>query len=348
MVDNSLCHACALQRPKARLILAFAGTRLLPLVGACLTALVILFATSGCATNPSPKSGAAMTSSIDIDTLWDFSKPAESEARFREALAHANADEALELETQIARTHGLRRDSQKALSILDGVRQKVTAKTSEVVRVREALERGRTLRTPKDFEVARPYFQEAFDRAMSANLTILAIDAAHMFGFSPDLDEAQRWNQRALDLANASELPAAIRWRSTLTHNMGVSERARKNYSRALSLFQATEKAEESLNRPARMRVVRWQIANTLRLQGRIDEALAIQLRIEKDADDAKSPDVYIYTELAELYAAPGVKRDAQKAKRYAGLALAMADKDTWIVENEASLIARMKDIRQN
>lgn len=345
-MDNGVRRVGVLPRPKERLIFAFAGTRLLPLVCAGLTALVVLFATSGCATNPSPKSGAAMTSSIDIDTLWDFSKPAESEARFLEALAHASVDEALELETQIARTHGLRRDSQKALSILDGVRQKVTEKTSEVVRVCEALERGRTLRTPKDFEVARPYFQESFDRAMSANLTILAIDAAHMFGFSPDLDEAQRWNQRALDLANASELPAAIRWRSTLTHNMGVSERAKKNFDRALSLFQATEKAEESLNRPARMRVVRWQIANTLRLQGKIDEALAIQLRIEKDADDAKSPDVYIYRELAELFAAQGAKRDAQKAKHYAGLALAIAEKDTWMVENEATLIARMKELR--
>ncbi len=286
-----------------------------------------------------------MAALIDIDTLWDFSKPAESEARFRDAMTRANDVQVLELETQIARTYGLRRDEAQALSILDGVKEKITAQTPAVVRVREALERGRTLRTPKDFEIARPYFQEAFDRAVAANLTILAIDAAHMFGFSPDLDEAQRWNQKALDLANASGLPAAIRWRSTLTHNMGVSERAKKNYTRALSLFQATEKAEESLNRPARMRVVRWQIANTLRLQGRIDEALAIQLRLEREADEAKEPDVYIYSELAELFDA---KRDATKVRDYAVKALAIAEKDSWMIENEAKLIARMRGLRES
>ena len=306
----------------------------------------------GCAVQTIQSSPSKMESNVnaklDIDSLWNFSNPAESEQAFRNAMARAYADETLELETQIARTYGLRRDTKKALEILDGVQQRITASTSDAVRVRLALERGRTLRTPQNFEVARPHFQEAFDRAIAANLTLLAIDAAHMFGFSKDLSEAQRWNRRAMELAQSIEVPRAIQWRASLANNMGVSERGLGNLQAAMTHFEAALAAETRLNRPARVRVAYWQIANTKRLQGRIDEALAIQLRLEKESDDAKAPDVYIYTELAELFAAQSQKRDTNQAKHYAALALAIAEKDTWMVENEAALIARMKDISRN
>ena len=49
---------------------------------------------------------------------------------------------------------------------------------------------------------------------------LLAIDAAHMFGFSKNLDEAMSWNQVAMRLALTSELPRAIRWRASLANNM--------------------------------------------------------------------------------------------------------------------------------
>ena len=46
---------------------------------------------------------------MNIDSYWEYSDPAASEARFRAALPQATADERLELLTQIARTHSLRR-----------------------------------------------------------------------------------------------------------------------------------------------------------------------------------------------------------------------------------------------
>ncbi len=45
----------------------------------------------------------------DLSHLWDFTQPELSEQRFREALATANPDEALILQTQIARTYGFAR-----------------------------------------------------------------------------------------------------------------------------------------------------------------------------------------------------------------------------------------------
>ena len=55
---------------------------------------------------------------IDLAPLWDFSKPELSEQRLRAALATANGDDALILQTQIARTYGLRRDFARAREIL--------------------------------------------------------------------------------------------------------------------------------------------------------------------------------------------------------------------------------------
>lgn len=284
-----------------------------------------------------------------IRSLWDFNDKAASEARFREALKTLSADDALEVETQIARTFSLRRDFDTAHRLLDDVEKRMTASSRPALRVRYLLERGRTFNSAKQFETAKPLFQEAYDIASKDPALIgLAIDAAHMFGFSKDKDEAFRWTELGMKLALGSEHPDAIGWRPGLANNLGSTERERGNLDAAMKHFQVALKEHLARSKPLQIRIAYWQVANVHRLQGRIDEALAIQLRIEKDADDAKSPDVYIYTELAELYAAPGAKRDAHKAKRYAGLALAMAEKDTWMVENEASLIARMKDIRQN
>jgi hypothetical protein len=56
-------------------------------------------------------------------------------------------------------------------------------------------------------------------------------------------------------------------------------------------------------------------IAWTLRFLGRLDEALEIQLRLEKECDEARRPDPYVYEELEYLYRA---LKDDDKADGYA------------------------------
>ena len=58
---------------------------------------------------------------IDLAPLWNFSQPELSEQRFRAALAGASRDDALILQTQIARTYGLRRDFAGAQQILKSI-----------------------------------------------------------------------------------------------------------------------------------------------------------------------------------------------------------------------------------
>lgn len=53
---------------------------------------------------------------LDINALWDYSQPDLSEQRFIAALDEASDDEKLILQTQIARSHGLRRLSRTHMS----------------------------------------------------------------------------------------------------------------------------------------------------------------------------------------------------------------------------------------
>jgi tetratricopeptide (TPR) repeat protein len=285
-----------------------------------------------------------MTTTLNIDSLWNFGDPADSEQRFRQALANANDSEKLELETQIARTYGLRRDYERAHAMLDDVERRLTQTSPEVVRVRVALERGRTIRVERDFEQARSHFQQAFDRARDAGLTILAIDAAHMFGFSKSLDEAMQWNERAMQIAPSTDVPRAIQWRATLANNMGVSERGRKNYAIALSHFHAAHEAEMTLGRANRIFLANWQIANVYRLQGKFAEALDIQKRLLAEMIKENTIDAYVYDELAELYALNG---EHEKATFYATASLRLAEKDEWVLKNEQRRVDRLRELAQ-
>ena len=62
-------------------------------------------------------------------------------------------------------------------------------------------------------------------------------------------------------------------------------------------------------------RVSHWMVAWTLRSLRRFDDALEIQLRLEKEADKAGQPDQYVFEELEALYKAKG---DAVRAEHYA------------------------------
>ena len=85
-----------------------------------------------------------------LDELWDFSDPAGSEARLRQA-AHDQTDAAAraELETQVARALGLQERYAEAHAILDGIDV-----SGDVVAARAALERGRLHNSAGDPERA--------------------------------------------------------------------------------------------------------------------------------------------------------------------------------------------------
>lgn len=248
---------------------------------------------------------------INLSELWDYSKPDRSEQRFREALPTASADERFILQTQIARTYGIRGDFAHAHQLLTEIEPQLQ-KVSAEAKVRYYLEVGRsyasTTHPPKSQtnearESARSAYMQAFALAQEAKLDGLAIDALHMMTVVDKAPEEQvEWNRRALALMHSSSQEEAKRWEGSLHNNMGYALHLLGKYEEALEELWVALAARERSGNPGTIRIAHWMIAWTLRAMGRLDEALAIQLRLEKECDEAGEPDRYVFEELETLY----------------------------------------------
>ena len=262
--------------------------------------------------------------SIDLSSLLDFNHPEASEQRLRAALSTATGDEALILQTQIARTYGLRGDFAQARQILADIQPQVQGAGAEA-QARYYLELGRTYssathppetQTGEARELARSAYLQAFELAKNGKLDYLAIDALHMLPFvDPAPQEQIEWNRKALAYLHATSQPEARKWAGPLHNNTGYALHLLERYEEALAEFELALAAHQQGGSAQNIRVAHWMIAWTLRSMGRLDEALEIQLRLEKECDEAGEPDPYVFEELEHLYRALG---DDKKAAFYA------------------------------
>ena len=261
---------------------------------------------------------------IDISTLWDYNKPELSEERFRSALSNASADDAIILKTQIARTYGLRRNFSQAQQILADLESQ-THNASYEARVRYYLELGRTYssathppesQTTEVKELARSAFMRAFELSQNGKLDSLAIDALHMMTFVDTAPEEQvEWNRKAMAFLQTSSQPDAKKWAGALHNNTGYALHLSGRYEDALAEFKLALVAYEQGGNPQNIRIAHWMIAWTLRFLGQLHEAIEIQLRLEKECEEAGEPDPYVFEELELLYEAVG---EREKSKFYA------------------------------
>jgi hypothetical protein len=258
---------------------------------------------------------------IDVNSLWDFGKPDVSEKRLRAALDGASEGDKLVLQTQIARTYGLRREFDKAREVLAAVEPALSQASAEV-QVRYFLELGRTycspvhsqeLRTAESVERARASYLRAYELAASARLDYLAVDALHMMPVvDAEPDRQLEWNEKALAYLERSDQPEAKGWEGSLRNNVGYAKRLKGDYEAALSQFQLSRQAHERAGRARNVRIADWMIARTYRDQGRFSEAIAVQLDLERAWDADGEPDHYVFEELEQLYRAIGDETRAQ------------------------------------
>jgi tetratricopeptide (TPR) repeat protein len=261
---------------------------------------------------------------IDFSKLWDFNNPEISEQRFRSALSTASADDALSLHTQIARTYGIRSDFFEAQNILAGIEPQIQSASDEV-KVRYYLELGRTYssathppesQTNDVRKLARSAYMQAFELAREAKLDYLAIDAIHMMTFVDTEPEDQiEWNHKAIAYMQSSTHQEVKKWEGSLRNNLGYALHTLGRYEEALSEFEKALAARERDGNPQTIRIAHWMIAWTFRALGQLNEAIEIQLRLERECDEAGEPDPYVFEELEHLYRA--LKND-EKANFYA------------------------------
>lgn len=250
---------------------------------------------------------------IDVSTLWDFNKPEISEERFRSALSTVSGDDALILQTQIARTYGIRRDFSQAQQILSEIEPQIQGATIET-KVRYYLELGRTYssathppesQTIEVRELARSAYMRAAELAQNGKLDSLAIDALHMMTFVDTAPEEQvEWNRKALALMQSSSQEDARKWEGTLHNNTGYALHLLGHYEDALLEFKLALAAHERGGNPQAIRIAHWMIAWTLRTLGQLNEAIEIQLRLERECNEIGEPDPYVFEELELLYKA--------------------------------------------
>ena len=263
---------------------------------------------------------------IDLKPLWNFDDPAQSEQRFRSALVTATEDDAFILQTQIARTYGLRRDFAKSREILKGIEPELQTAGVEG-RVRYSLELGRTyasathppeLQTAETKALARTAYNKAYELAKGGRLDGLAIDALHMLAVVDTAPADQlKWGKEALTIAETSSQPAAKLWEASLRNNVGYALHGLGRYEEALEQFRQAVLLREAGSDVQAARIAHWMVGWTLRSLNRVDESLEIQLHLEREREAAGVPSQYVFEELELLYRAKG---NEPRATHYAEL----------------------------
>jgi tetratricopeptide (TPR) repeat protein len=289
-------------------------------------------------TEPEGVQGGALQTRID--ELWDFEDPAASESRFRGAVAGASpASEQDILMTQVARALGLQGKYGAGMETLDSIR---SGEDDVEVATRTRLERGRILNTRGDRDEALSEFRAAFDRATSAGLENLAVDALHMIAIASPPDKQLIANERAIALAEAAKDPRARRWLPSLYNNTGWTQFEAGNLDEALKLFELALAERLRLEKPREIGIARWAVARTFRAQGRTEDALAAQRELKAFNAEAGIDDPYVDEEIGECLLVLGRPDEARPhfAKAAEGIA-----GDGWMLANEPERVARLRDL---
>ncbi len=293
---------------------------------------------------------------IDIESLWDYDKPSESEARFREALAQVKAGDPqqVELLTQVARAQGLQRQFEAAHATLNQAAAWLKPNMAQA-RIRLLLERGRVFNSSKQPERACPLFTEALALAKEsmadgvADAEFFGVDAAHMLGIAAEEDLRLEYNLLALETAESAADPRAQRWLGTLYNNIGWTYHDQGQFAPALSLFERGLSWREGKRRGPQddgaIRIARWSVARVLRSLGEFDQALTMQRALEADCAQAGQPDGYVHEELGECLLA--LERPGEAAPQFAR-AHALLSADAWLAANEVPRLARMSELARS
>ena len=280
---------------------------------------------------------------MGVDELWEYADPAASEARFRDYLPEAKAAGASALAhtlTQLARAVGMQRRFDEAHAILDEAAALLGA-AGALVQIRYLLERGRVHNSAGEKAAAIDNFQRAWAAARAAAEDDYAVDAAHMLAIAAETQEATiRWNERALELAEASEDARARAWRASLLNNLGWARHDTGEYTAALGLFERALAEQQKRDQKRETRIARWCVARCLRSLGRLEEALAQQRELLTEEEALGEAAGFTQEEIGECTLALGRGEEARPlfAQAYAALS-----GDAWLVAEEGERLARLR-----
>lgn len=238
-----------------------------------------------------------------IDRLWDFSDPAASEERFRDAAdddegnsAHVRAVMA----TQLARALGIQGRVAEAFAVLEAVASDTASNDTEAdaaeLRARVAIERGRLAASDGRPADAVPELTRGVREAALAGSPFLVLDALHMLALN-DAGHEEEWAAEGFDVLAGVRDARTRRWGVALHNNLGWTLHDGGRADAALSHFEQAVEAADRYGTAEQRHVARWSVARCLRSVGRTEEALAMQ----RELAAARPDDPYVQAELAAL-----------------------------------------------
>ena len=286
----------------------------------------------------------------ELHTLWNYNNPTATAVLFQELLPGVEASDNrayhVELLSQIARTHSLRRQFAEAHQLLDEADAMLT-EVMIVPKMRCLLERGRSFNSAGEPLRALPLFRDAF--ALGTAVMPLAdfhtIDAAHMIAIAePEATDQIKWNEKALAMAEATPDERASGWRGSLYNNLGWTYHDMGNYERAQLIF---EKAlawheENRQDRPDLIRIAKWCVGRVLRSCNRIPEALALQQKLLAEYEQIEQPAGFTNEEIGECLLALGREEEARPFFAKAHEELSQVD---WLVASEPDRLTRLAQL---
>src|SRR4030095_216848 len=290
---------------------------------------------------------SSSNSKQDFDELWDYSKPAVTEKKFRALLPKAEKSKdksyLIELLTQIARTQGLQRKFDEAHKTLDKAMKMIKSEHIRP-RIRYMLERGRAYNSSNVFDKAREIFLAAYQQAVKYKEDNYAVDAAHMIGIVEKGEESLKWNDIAVKIAEQTSDEYARGWLGSLYNNIGWTYFSMKKYDKALELFEKYVEFQTKMKREKGTAIAKWCVAKTLRMLGKTEEALKKQLELKKwwESNKDLEPDGYIYEEIGECFLALNKQMES---KEYFKQAYEVLSKDIWLEANEKERLERLKSL---
>ncbi|HEX2787891.1 MAG TPA: tetratricopeptide repeat protein [Ignavibacteria bacterium] len=284
----------------------------------------------------------------EINSLWDYSNPAETEKKFTALLSEAeksgDKDYLVQLITQIARTQGLQMKFDEAHKTLDKALKMLDTDT-QLGEVRYMLERGRVYNSSKHSDEARKFFIEAYQKAMERGFDSYAVDAAHMMGIVEKGDESLKWNEIAIKDAEESKDEKARNWLGSLYNNTAWTYFDMKNLDKAMELHQKNVEWHSQKGSVKETLIARWSVARILREMGKYQEALNAQMKLMEETEGKKlKEDGYGYEEIAEnLYLLGRI----EESKPYFKKAYDLLSKDIWLAEYEKDRLDRLNKMSQ-
>jgi tetratricopeptide (TPR) repeat protein len=286
----------------------------------------------------------------ELHTLWDYNDPAGTAVRFQELLpaVEASGDRAyhVELLSQMARTHSLRRQFAEAHQLLDEAEVMLT-EAMVVPQMRYLLERGRAFRSAGEPGQALPLFYQAFalGTVVAPQADYHTIDAAHMIAMAePGAADQLKWNERALELAEVTPDERAAGWRGSLYNNLGWTYHDMGDCEQALAIFERalTWRQTHNQDKPETIRIANWCVGRTFRSLNRLEEALALQQALLAEYKGVGQTDGFVYEEIGECLLALG---RGEEARPYFTKAHEELSEVGWLVASEPERLARLAEL---